>query len=65
MSEDKAQWTTQELADEAARRGRPISREYVRRLCADGTIYATKPGTDWLIPDWSAQRWLDEWLNAD
>ena len=31
-------WSTQRLADEAARRGKPISREHVRRLCEGGRI---------------------------
>lgn len=61
----KTQWTTRKLSEEATKRGKPITQERVRQLCADGTIYATKPATDWLIPDWSAQRWLDEYTGGD
>jgi len=59
---DKAQWTTRELADEARRRGKPITQERIRQLCKAGVIRATKPGHDWLISDWAAQRWLEKWL---
>jgi excisionase family DNA binding protein len=57
------QWTTRELADEAGRRGRPVSQEHLRQLCAEGELRAEKPGRDWLIPDWAAQRWLNDWLS--
>lgn len=59
----KTQWTTRELAEEAERRGRPISQERVRQLCAEGKLSAKKPGRDWLIADWSAQQWLREWVS--
>jgi len=59
---DKTHWTTRELADEATRRGRPITQERIRQLCKDGTIRGSKPGHDWLIPDWAAQRWLERRL---
>lgn len=58
-------WSTQRLADEAARRGKPISREHVRRLCEGGRIRATKPARDWLIPDYAARAWLDEWVKGE
>lgn len=47
--------TTRELAEKAG-----VSQEYVRRLCAQGVLNATKPGRDWLIPDDEAERWLRE-----
>ncbi len=58
----KTQWTTRELAEEAGRRGRPVSREYIRRLCVSGKLSATYIGRRWLISDWVAQRWLEQWL---
>lgn len=61
MPEHSGDWTAQELADEATRRGKATSRETVRRLCANGKIRgAKKPATDWLIPDYAARVWLDE-----
>jgi len=65
MADEKLYWTTTELAEEAAKRGRPVSREYIRRLCAEGKLYAMKPSTDWLIPDWSARRWLERWVSEE
>ena len=59
---DKTQWTTRELAEEAARRGRPVSREHIRRQCVSGALRATFIGRRWLISDWVAQRWLEKWL---
>ena len=59
---DKARYTTRELADLAAERGRPVSREYIRRLCEKGRIVASKPGRDWLITSSVALRWLASWL---
>ena len=59
---DKTHWTTRELADEATRRGRPITQERIRQLCKSGVIRATKPGHDWLIPNHVAMRWLERWL---
>ena len=59
----KTLWTTREIAEEARRRGRPVTQEYLQRLCKDGTLQAVKPGRDWLIHDHAAQRWLDDWLN--
>ena len=66
MTEQHGDWSTQRLADEAGRRGRPISREHVRRLCEGGKIPgARKPARDWLIPDSLARAWLDEWVQGE
>jgi len=43
-------YTTRELAEEAARRGRKVTSEYIRQQCKAGEIKATQPGRDWLIP---------------
>ncbi len=58
-------WTTTTLAKEAEKRGKPITAERIRQLCKAGEIVAEKPGHDWLIPDWQAQEWLEQWLAED
>jgi excisionase family DNA binding protein len=63
--ETKTQWTIPELLEEARRRGKPVSKEYIRRLCASGKLVATKPGRDWLIPSWAAERWLKRWVEEE
>ena len=45
--------------------GRPISQEYVRRLCKNGTIDAIKPGRDWLVSWDSMMDFFDWWLNGE
>jgi excisionase family DNA binding protein len=47
--------TTRELAKRAG-----VSQAYIRRLCAQGILKATKPGRDWLIPDEEVEGWLRE-----
>jgi hypothetical protein len=59
----KTFWTTKELVEEAARRGRPVSQVYLQRLCKDKVLQAEKPGRDWLVSDHSARRWLEGWLD--
>ncbi len=57
-------WSTKRIQDEAARRGRPVSQEYLQRLCRDGVIrQAQKPARDWLVPATEAERWLDSWVD--
>ncbi len=56
------QWTLPQIVEEAKRRGRPVSKEHLRQLCVRGELKATKPGRDWLVPDWAAQDWLEKWL---
>jgi len=63
MSE-KTTWTTKELADAATEAGRPVTQEYIRQQCKAGKLAATKPGRDWLIPDWQAKLWLESWLKV-
>lgn len=58
-----ANWTTRQVIEAAKKGGRPVTQEYVRRLCAGGVIKAEKPGRDWLIPEQEARRWLTDWLN--
>jgi hypothetical protein len=55
-------YTTRELAEKAARRGRPVTQEYIRQQCADGRIHAIQPARDWLIPTANAEAWLQHWL---
>lgn len=64
MSEERKLWTTRELAEEAERRGRPISQEHIRYLIKGGELAGEKIGRDWLIPDWAAQRWLPRWVSG-
>ena len=45
--------TTRELAEKAG-----VSQAYIRRLCVEGVLEATRPGRDWLIPEEEAERWL-------
>lgn len=59
---DKAYYTTKELAELAARRGRPVTQEYIRQQCKRGDIKADQPGRDWLIPSREAFNWLDNWI---
>ncbi len=58
----KKQWTLPELAEEATRRGKSVSREYIRQQCVEGKLKASKPGRDWLVNDRDAQEWLERWL---
>lgn len=58
-------WTTTKLAAEAARRGKPVTREYIRQLCERGVIKAERPGHDWIIGDFAAQTWLETWIKGD
>jgi excisionase family DNA binding protein len=52
------QWTAASLAAYVRAQGRHMSNSYVRRLCREGRIQATKLGRDWIIEDEEAQRWL-------
>jgi len=63
--EEKTWWTTRELAEEAERRGRPVSQQHIRDSIRDGTLAGEKVGRDWLIPNWSARRWLELWVFGD
>lgn len=65
MIEKTGDWTTRELAEEAARRGQPVTQTYIRQLCERGAMRARKPGRDWLIPDYVAKAWLDAWLKGE
>jgi hypothetical protein len=60
----KTIYTTRELAELAAKRGRPVTQEYVRQKCKDGTIKADQPGRDWLISAREAIAWLEKWLQG-
>lgn len=60
----KKTWTTAELASEAAKRGKPVTQEYIRKLCAEGRLQAEKRGRDWHIDDSSARNWLNQWLQS-
>lgn len=58
-------YTTRELAEEATRRGRKVTQEYIRQQCKDGRIDgAMQPARDWIIPAADARAWLDQWLNG-
>lgn len=58
-------YTTRELADEAARRGRKVTQEYIRQQCKDRRIpEAEKRGRDWLIPRPAALAWLNDWVGG-
>jgi hypothetical protein len=59
---EKTIYTTRELAELAAQYGRPVTQEYIRRLCKVGRIEAIRPARDWLIPASEATRWLAGWL---
>ena len=61
---EKTLYTTRDLAELAAQYGRPVTQEYVRRLCKAGRIEATLLSRDWLIPASEAMRWLASWLKA-
>jgi len=67
MTTDKPYYTTQELADLAKKRGKPITRRRLSMLCADGTLQARKAGfgakTIFVIPASVALAWLEEWVN--
>ena len=58
----RKQWTLPQIVAEAKRRGRPVSKEYLRQLCVRGELKATKPGRDWLVADRDVQEWLEKWL---
>ena len=58
----KTLWTTRELAEAAAKAGKPVTQEYIRQLCKRGAILATRPSRDWIIADEDAQAWLEGWL---
>lgn len=59
---NKTIYTTKELADLAAEYGRPVTQEYIRRLCKTGRIEAIRPSRDWLVTASEATRWLASWL---
>jgi len=59
---NKTIYTTKELSDLAAEYGRPVTQEYIRRLCKEGRIEAIRPSRDWLIAASEATRWLAGWL---
>jgi hypothetical protein len=61
---NKTIYTTRELADLAAEYGRPVTQEYIRRLCKSGRIEAIRPARDWLVSASEATRWLAEWLRT-
>ena len=61
---DKSEYTIRELADEAAKRGRPVTTGYLRQLCIKGTLRARKPGRDWMIPVTTVKAWLADWLKG-
>jgi len=47
-------WTTKQLAQTAG-----VSPAYLRQLLLAGTLKGRKIGRDWLIPDYEAQKWLN------
>jgi hypothetical protein len=57
-------WTTRTLAEEAAHRGKSITQERVRQLCAAGVIHAERPARDWIISRKEGERWLREHLGG-
>lgn len=59
---DKSEYTTRDLAEEAARLGRPVTTAYLRQLCERGKLRARKPGRDWLVTATAAKAWLEDWL---
>jgi len=61
---NKMIYTTRELAELAAEYGRPVTQEYIRRLCKAGRIEAIRPSRDWLITASEAMRWLAGWLRS-
>jgi hypothetical protein len=61
---NKTIYTTRELAEMAAEFGRPVTQEYIRRLCKTGKIEAMRPSRDWLIAASEATRWLAGWLKG-
>jgi excisionase family DNA binding protein len=61
---DKTIYTTKDVADLAAQYGRPVTQEYIRRLCKSGRIQAVRPSRDWLIAASEAMRWLASWLKG-
>ena len=66
MTEDRL--TTSQVAELAAKRGKPVSARYIARLCAEGTITARKrgiyPRQTWLIDREEAERWICEWVRS-
>jgi hypothetical protein len=62
---DRVDWTLTQLAEEAARRGRPVTTARLRQLCKRGDLRARKPGHDWIVGDGAAQRWLEKWLSNE
>ena len=68
MTSDKVYYTTAELAQEATRRGRPVSRRYIAKLCENESIPAFKvgkgPRSTWLVRVTMAENWLQEWLKG-
>jgi hypothetical protein len=62
IMKDKTIYTTRELAELAAQYGRPVTQEYIRRLCKSGKIEAMRPSRDWLVAASEAMRWLASWL---
>lgn len=56
-------YTTGQLAKEATKRGRRISRQAVTVKCQAGEIEAKlMSGVMYLIEDNEAERWLRKWL---
>jgi len=68
MLTDRTFLTTGDVAEEATRRGRPVSRRYIAMLCTSGAIPAVKVGqgrrASWLIRVGMAENWLTEWLQG-
>ncbi len=61
---EKQYYTTTELADLARGRGLDLTPTRIRQLCAAGEIKAERPGRDWLIASWEAERWIKARLNG-
>lgn len=55
-------WTTQELAAEAERQGRPVSVRRLQKLCQTRELTAQRPARDYAIPERAARRWLLTWI---
>lgn len=55
-------WTPDTIAAYAKEQGRTVTPQYIRRLCRQGKIKASKPGRDWVIEDEEARRWIAEWI---
>jgi len=55
-------YTTRDITEQAAKRGRPVTDGYVRRLFRKGRIDgAYKIAGAWVVPVRIAEQWLVKW----